>query len=153
MRNRTFYHILVCGCIVLGSLVFVRLQQKSILDSPSASQLMASNTYFGPVTPPPGNPQLVRVEILIRDSAEASGLQIVSVEFDHMAIPLKPRDIYGNRGNASFQLKPGSYKLQWTVNRDRFAWPRSVSHEEIVTVSPRDLWLQISIEGEQASIR
>jgi hypothetical protein len=96
---------------------------------------------------------LIRLEILIRDSAEANGLQIVSVEFDNTDIPLKPRDIYGNRGNASFQVKPGVYKLEWVVNRDKFAWPRSVTHEEVVTVDPRDLWLQISIEGDTATIR
>ncbi|HEV7738122.1 MAG TPA: hypothetical protein VGO47_12230 [Chlamydiales bacterium] len=154
--------VLVCGSLLGIGYAFLYCHQEaavitSFLHEATAkiklSQQMASNTYFGPIKPAPGNPQLVRLEVLVRDSPEASGLQIVSVEFNNTNIPLKPRDIYGNRGNASFQVKPGTYQLQWIVNRDKFAWPRSVTHEEIVTVSPRDLWLQVSIEGETASIR
>ncbi len=135
-------------------LSFVHFQLNAPTKSPSSLLgLTASNTYFGPVKRTPGNEQLIRLEILVRDSPEANGLQVVSVEFDNTDIPLKPRDIYGNRGNASFQMRPGTYKLVWVVNRDRFAWPRTTTHEEVVTVDSRDLWLQISIEGETASIR
>lgn len=100
-----------------------------------------------------GNPQLVRVQVIVRDAPEASGLQIISAQFNEQPIPLQPRDIYGNRGMASFQVPPDKYKLKWKMNRDKFAWPRTISHEEEVTISPRDLWLQITIEGETASIR
>jgi hypothetical protein len=114
--------------------------------------LVASNTYMGPTHPIPGNPQRIRVEIEIRDSSTASGPQIQKVIFNQEQIPLKPRDVNGSRGNASFLLAPGKYKLKWTVNRDNFIWPRSVDHEEEVLLSPRDLWIQISIEGNTASI-
>jgi hypothetical protein len=134
------------------SFVYFQLNDPSRESSPIVG-LTASNTYFGPVKQTPGNEQLIRVEILVRDSAEANGLQIVNVEFNNTTIPLKPRDVYGNRGNASFQMRPGTYQLTWAVNRDKFAWPRTVTHEETVTVDPRDLWLQISIEGDKASIR
>ena len=142
--------LLAIGCLFL---YFQRSIHKERTATATLPNQTASNTYFGPVKPIPGNPELVRLEVLVRDSPEAAGLQIVSVSFNNTDIPLKPRDIYGNRGSASFQLKPGTYLLQWTVNRDKFAWPRTVSHEEEVTVNPRDLWLQIYVEGETASIR
>ena len=117
------------------------------------STLVAQNTYMGPTEPVPGNPQLVKVELLIKDSSDISGVQIQSVIFDGQAIPLKPRDIFGKRGAASFQLPPGKYTLRWTVNRNKTIWPRNLSHEEEVSLSPRDLWVQILIIGDEASIR
>lgn len=118
-----------------------------------SQQLYGQYSYQGPTHPVPGNPQLVRVEVLVRDSPEEGGVQIQSVTFNGHGVPLKPRDIYGNRGSASFQVPPGKYKLAWVVQRDKVEWPRLLSHEELVTIDPRDLWLQISIEGEEASIR
>lgn len=116
--------------------------------------LLASggNTYLGPVTRVPGNPQLIRVEVIVKDSPAANGPQITRVEFYNKEIPLNPRDIYGNRGNASFQIPPGKYKLRWTVDVNQRVWPREVNHEEEVTVSPRDLWIQLEIEGDHAII-
>jgi hypothetical protein len=49
-------------------------------------------------------------------------------------------------------MKAGKYKLKWKVKRDQHAWPRTISHEEEVTIDPRDLWIQITITGENASI-
>jgi hypothetical protein len=121
--------------------------------SSSETALLAQNTYLGPKEPVPGNPPLVRVELLIKDSSTLSGVQIQSVTFDGQSIPLKPRDIFGKRGSASFQLTPGKYTLRWTVNRDKIIWPRNITHEEEVIIDPRDLWIQILIEGDQASIR
>lgn len=119
---------------------------------PSNTPLLTQNTYMGPTTPIPGNPSLVRVEVLVRDSPELAGVQIQSVIFDEKEIPLKPRDILGKRASASFQLPPGSYLLRWTVEKDKIVWPRTISHEEMVTIDPRDLWIQILIEGEHVSI-
>ena len=116
------------------------------------SSFLLLYSYQGPTEPVPGNPQLVKIEILVRDSPEAGGVQVQNVTFNGKEIPLQPRDIYGNRGSAGFQLSPGKYSLRWTVQKDKFAWPRVISHEEEVTVDPRDLWLQISIVGEKASI-
>lgn len=134
-----------------AGLVLIRFQPKATPPSQIANNLLGY-TYLGPVKSNPSKPQLVRVEVLVRDATESDGLQIVSVEFNKTNIPLKPRDIYGVRGTASFQVKPGDYPLRWVVNRDKFAWPRTLTHEETVTVSPRDFWLQISIVGETASI-
>jgi hypothetical protein len=124
-----------------------------LLGTKSIEGLLVQNTYFGPNHPLPGNPHLVRVEISVHDDTEPGGVQIQTVTFDNQNIPLKPRDIYGYRAKGSFQVEPGKYKLSWSIHRDRVIWPRTVSHEELVTVDPRDLWLQISIQGEKVSIR
>ena len=117
------------------------------------SLLAASYSYQGPTHPVQGNSQLVRVEVLVRDSPQANGLQIKSVNFNDQNIPLQPRDIYGNRGTGSFQVPPGKYKLHWIVQRDKLNWPRELTREEEVTIDSRDLWLQIEIVGDEASIR
>lgn len=140
MKRSTFFRLVALSASLLG-LTFL-----------SDIPIFASNTYFGPTAPIPGNPQLVKVEVQIRDSAELGGVTIRSVQFNGQQIPLKPADIFGNRGTGSFQLPPGTYKLRWTVERDRSVWPRTVRHEEEVTIDPRDLWIQIAIEGENASI-
>ncbi len=115
--------------------------------------LIASYSYQGPKNPVPGNPQLIRIELIVRDSPEAGGPQIKTVIFNDKEIQLKPRDIYGGRGTAGFQLSPGKYNLSWTVQRDLRVWPRFLTHEEEVTLDPRDLWLQIEIVGDDVSIR
>lgn len=153
MNKRLIRQILVCAALLGLGLAFLRFQKEAPMNMGALPGQTASYTYFGPDKSVTDPSKLVRLEILVRDSSDADGLQIVSVQFNRTDIPLKPRDLYGYRGNASFQVKPGTYKLLWVVNRDRFAWPRTITHEEIVTVSPRDLWLQISIEGETASIR
>ena len=118
----------------------------------SLALLLTSYTYFGPKSPVPGNPQLVQVQVVVRDSLDEQGPQVTNVWFNQQSIPLKPRDIYGNRGMGSFQVPPGEYKLQWKLNRNKLVWPRTVDREEKVTVSPRDQWLEIKIEGDQVSI-
>jgi hypothetical protein len=117
------------------------------------SELLVQNTYLGPTSPVPGNPQLIRVEVSFRDSPELGNVEIQNASFNGVPIPLKPRDVYGFRGKGSFQLPPGKYKLNWTVNRSKSAWPRTVPHEEIVTLDPRDLWVEVDVVGEEASIR
>ena len=144
------------ACLTALSAVFFFMEQEARdrTVSEGAAPLIASagTTYFGPKSPVVGNPQLVRIEVVLKDSADSSGPQLVSVTFYNKNIPLKPRDVYGNRGSASFQVPPGKYKLNWTVNRDRYVWPRRVEHEMVVTVSPRDLWLQLEVQGDQATL-
>jgi hypothetical protein len=110
-------------------------------------------TYKGPTSPVPNENKLVRIEVVLRDSPDLAGVQIQKAELNGEEIPLQPRDLFGNRGSAGFQLLPGKYRLKWTVQRDKRVWPRVINHEEEVTVSPRDLWIQILIVGEDASIR
>ena len=111
-----------------------------------------TNTYLGPTEPVPGNPHLVRIQVIVHDNPDPGGVQIKEVRLNATAVPLKPRDIYGFRGEASFQLPPGTYTLKWIVQRDRFIWPRTVTHEEKVKIDPKDLWIQIAITGESAAI-
>ena len=144
MTTRPLPLLLVAGAL----LAFTLFKQRP----PSAPELLASNTYLGPTTPIPGKPQLVRIEVLVRDAQDPAGPQVVSVNFNQMNVPLKPRDIYGNRGSGSFQLSPGQYKLRWVTNQNKIIWPRNATHEELVTVSPRDLWVQVQIDGDQATI-
>jgi len=133
---------------ILSSILFFL---KDLPENRNTSLLAsAGNTYFGPKSPT--SEHLVRVQVIMKDSEEASGPQLTRVEFNGTMIPLKPRDVYGNRGSGSFQVSPGKYKLHWTTSRDNFAWPREVNHEEEVTISPRDLWLQLEIQGDKAEI-
>ncbi|HSX14066.1 MAG TPA: hypothetical protein VLE96_06590 [Chlamydiales bacterium] len=112
-----------------------------------------AQTYLGPKKFGLESADLIRVEILVKDSPLLSGLQIQNVVFNGQIVPLKPRDVFGKRGDASFQLPPGKYILKWTANRDSLIWPRVLKFEEEVILDPRDLWIQVQIEGDQASIR
>jgi hypothetical protein len=112
-----------------------------------------AQTYLGPKEFGPKSSELIRVEVLVKDSPDLSGLQIQNVFFNGVQIPLKPRDIFGKRGDASFQLPPGKYGLHWTANRDTLVWPRVLKFEEEVILDPRDLWVQVQIIGDQATIR
>ncbi len=151
-RKTHFLLILGASLCALNLLLFCASAKPcSSVEKPQ--ELITQNTYLGPTEKSPNSNQLVRVEILIKDSPDLAGVQIQSVTFDGQAIPLKPRDIFGKRGAASFQLLPGKYTLRWSVNRDKIIWPRTLTHEEIVTIDPRDLWVQILIEGDAASIR
>lgn len=109
-----------------------------------------TNTYLGPNQKTTSD--LVRVQVLVYNDPDPKGVIITQATFDGSSIPLKPRDIYGFRGQASFQKRPGKYKLRWQVERSGTDWPRTVSHEEQVTLDGRDLWLQITITGEKAVI-
>jgi len=62
------------------------------------SMQLVQNTYFGPIAPAPGNQQLIRVEVIIRDDPAPGGLQVQEVQFNRTKIPLKPRDVNGFRG-------------------------------------------------------
>ena len=143
----SFYFLLLFVCLV--GMVFCFNQDTASLCNADIVQ----NTYFGPKTPRTGNQILVRVQILIHDSPDPSGVQISQVNFNGQNIPLKPRDVSGFRGEGSFQVPPGTYDLVWVVERDKLVWPRQIDHEEVVTISPRDLWIQLSIVGETVSIR
>lgn len=122
------------------------IQQSSLLIAQN------TNTYFGPREKLPRNSQLIRVQILVNDDPNPQGVQIDEISFDGQAIPLKPRDVHGFRGQASFQLKAGQYTLKWKVRRDSSDWPRLISREEEVHLNAQDLWIQISIVGETATI-
>lgn len=153
IRTTSLLTLLFAACFLIGSLFLLSYPSNFKKFSIFNSTEVVQNTYLGPIAPVPGNPQLIRVEIIVNDDPELGGLQIVDVKFNSTQIPLKPRDINGFRGQASFQLPPGKYKLSWKLNRDKYVWPRTVSHEQIVHLNARDLWVQVTIQGEDASIR
>ncbi len=132
---------------MMGTLLFFK-QQPFLSHGGLIAQNV--NNYLGPDGRTP--PELVRIQLLVHDDPNPQGVQIESVKFNGQSVPLKPRDIYGFRGQASFQLRPGKYTLKWKVQRDRLTWPRTIEHTEEVTIDPRDLWIQINIVGEKASI-
>ncbi|MBM3184594.1 MAG: hypothetical protein FJZ64_04750 [Chlamydiae bacterium] len=146
--RKSHFLVIICAFLFAFALFFY-FEEKVSPERP----LLASYSYQGPTTSVPGNPQFIQIQVLIKDSPEAGGVQIQNAEFNGKTIPLKPRDIYGNRGSAGFQVAPGKYKLKWVVQKSNLIWPRLVRHEEIVNVNPRDLWLQIEIVGDNASIR
>lgn len=110
------------------------------------------NNYFGPSEKIPGNPDLIRVQVLIYDDPNPQGVKISSVIFNGQTIPLKPADIWGFRGQGSFQLRPNKYALSWKVKRSSTSWPRNETQKQEVELDARDLWIQITIHGDQASI-
>lgn len=156
MGSQRFFHfILVIGTVLtmMGTLLFFKQGSIPFAASNHHSLIVQNtNSYLGPKEKIPGNPQLIRVQVLVNDDPSPQGVQILEAEFDQIDIPLKPRDVYGFRGQASFQKAPGKYMLRWRVKRDSFAWPRTVSHEEEVNLDPRDLWIQITITGNTAAI-
>ncbi|MFI5343391.1 MAG: hypothetical protein ACHQUC_04125 [Chlamydiales bacterium] len=142
------------GILLLGTfLCTLNLLHFFSREPKQVGRFITQNTYLGPTESNPANGDLIRVEVLIKDSPDLSGLQIQNVTFNREEIPLKPRDIFGKRGAASFQLPPGKYILRWTVNRDKLIWPRTADYEEEVLLNQRDLWVQIIVEGAQVSIR
>jgi hypothetical protein len=157
MRSQRFFQLFtVFGALlsIAGILLFFKQGDLPLLSKSSLSSLVAqnTNTYLGPNQKVPGNPQLIRVQVLAYNDPNPKGVEIREVIFDGTCIPLKPRDIYGFRGQASFQKPPGKYKLSWIVEKDKQAWPRTISHEEEVILDPRDLWIQITITGNAAEI-
>lgn len=156
MNSQKFFQfLLIFGTVLmmLGTLLFFKQGQLPLLGA-NHYDLVAqnTNTYLGPNQKIPGNPQLIRVQILVYNDPNPKGPTILNAQFEGTSIPLKPRDIYGYRGQASFQKPPGKYKLKWTVERDGINWPRTVDHEEEVILDERDFWIQISIVGNNAEI-
>ncbi len=147
--KKVFSFLLILGaCLVFTGTILLKKTE------PSRSHLLAqnTNTYLGPNQKIPGNPELIRVQILVYNDPDPKGVTISKAEFEGTSIPLKPRDIYGFRGQASFQKPPGKYKLKWEVERSDTSWPRTVDHEEEVLLDGRDLWIQITIVGDSAEI-
>lgn len=147
---RLWHFLLGLGVLCLVTSLLLQFQPARLFDG--RQLLAASYTYLGPDGSAQKQPGLVQVQILVRDSLDPSGPEVTSVAFNNQNVPLQPRDIYDNRGNASFQMEPGTYELRWTVNVRKKVWPRNVTYTHQVEISPRDSWIQISIEGDKASI-
>jgi hypothetical protein len=140
MAQRIIQFILVLGAVLFGTALFFYFSQHS---------LYAQMQYFGPTSPVPG---LVKVEIQIYDDPDLGGVTMQEVIFNEQSIPLKPVGIHGYRGGGSFQEKPGTYKLVWKVARTKNDWPRTVRHEQKIQVMVKDVWIQISLQGEKIEV-
>ena len=150
MGSQKFFQcLLVFGTALWALGIFLFFQKGEV---PTALLSQNTNTYLGPNQKIPGKPKLIQLQLLVYNDPNPKGVLIVSASFDGTTVPLKPSDIYGFRGQASFQKGPGKYKLRWEVERDEKSWPRTVSHEEDVTLDARDLWIQITIMGDKAEI-
>lgn len=151
--QRFFQFLLVLGATLfaLGAILFFKQGKWPLVKEPRLI-CQNTNTYLGPNRKLPNNPQLIRVQILVYNDPNPKGVTIAKASFDGTSIPLKPRDIYGYRGQASFQKPPGKYKLKWEVEGDKKLWPRTVDHETEVFLDVRDFWIQITINGNNAEI-
>jgi hypothetical protein len=110
-----------------------------------------SNYYLGPKSGSSNN-QLVRIQLIMNDSPKNGGPQLLEVYFNDQSVPLKPRDIFGSRGQASFQLPAKSYSLKWKLQLDKENWPRTQTKQETIIIDPKDMWIQITIEGDKVTI-
>lgn len=108
--------------------------------------LWAQTPYYGPNSPAPG---LIQVQLLVYDQPTENGLKIESVQFDGRNIALQPPDVYGFRGGGGFQMEPGNYQLQWVVSTGQSSWPRSVNYKKSIAIQRGDVWVQLTIKGDQ----
>lgn len=157
MQTQKFFHFfLIVGTalLMMATLSFFKQKEMPLFSAIHHSSLIAQNTnnYLGPNQRLPNNVQMIKIQVLVYNDPNPAGVKIVNAELDGSSIPLKPADIHGFRGQASFQKSPGKYKLKWVVDRGESTWPRTVEHEENVHLNPRDMWLQISISGDTAEI-
>jgi hypothetical protein len=110
----------------------------------------AQTPYYGPTSPVAG---LIKVEIQVYDDPDLNGVKVEEVIFDGKNIPLKPVGIHGFRGGGNFQVKAGSHLLIWRISKGSKApWPRVVQHQQKVEIREGNDWVQITIQGEQATI-
>lgn len=110
--------------------------------------LWAQTPYYGPNSPVSG---LVQVQLLVYDQPEAGGLKIESVRFNGRNVALQPPDVYGFRGGGGFQLQPGNYQLEWDVSTGQSDWPRSRNYKKSIPIQRGDVWVQVTIQGDQAN--
>lgn len=140
MARKVLYLVLLLGAALSACGVVFFFQHHAIY---------AQTPYYGPTSPVAG---LIPIEIQIYDDPELGGVTIQEVIFNGRQIPLKPSGIRGYRGGGSFKLSPGSYDLSWTVSRKTHEWPNTVKHTQKVRIAQNDVWVQIAIQGESATV-
>lgn len=118
--------------------------------------LLAQSSYYGPKPPPhfgpPSIENTIRVQIQIYDDPALGGARIEEVSFNQQDIPLQSPDLHGFRGGAGFQMSPGKYDLVWSVSTDRTSSPKTVQQKQKISISKGDQWIQITIQGENATV-
>ena len=118
--------------------------------------VVAQSNYFGPKPPPhflsPPATNAIRVQIQIYDDPSLGGARINEVSFNQTKIPLQAPDLHGYRGGGGFQVPAGKYSLNWNVTVYQESSSQTFDHKKTVTISKNDTWVQIMIQGEEASI-
>lgn len=99
----------------------------------------------------PVDKKIVRVEINVYDNTSKDFYDVIEVKFNNQQIPLQKADASGRRARKYYQVKPGTYALEWKVSKSKFGWPRSTTHEKEITINPNDKFAYIEIKGEKAS--
>ena len=140
MAQKVLYFVLLLGAVLCGISIVLFFQHQD---------LYAQTQYFPPSL---SSGKLIPVEIQIYDDPELGGVTIQDVSFDGQQIPLKPTGVYGFRGGGSFKKASGSYDLVWTIQRPGNDWPRTVQKKQKVIIKGNDVWVQISIHGENMTV-
>jgi hypothetical protein len=140
MAQKILYLLVLLGAVLCGVGVILFFNHRVCY---------AQTPYYGPTSPVEG---LIPVQIHIYDSSELGGVTIEEASFTGQSIPLKPSGLRGFRGGGSFRQAPGSYDLIWTVSRTGTDWPRMIKHKQKIRINKTDVWVQIEINGETASV-
>lgn len=91
---------------------------------------------------------VIRIEIVVFDDLEAQNGKILEVKLDDVNLILKPSDPSGSRGTSFFQLFPGKHVLKWTVQNNKYKWPRYTKYKQELKIKKQDQWIHIRIEGK-----
>ena len=140
MAQKVLYLLFWVGAVLCGIGVILFFNQRVCY---------AQTPYYGPTSPVEG---LIPVQIHVYDSPELGGMTIEEASFNGQDIPLKPSGIRGFRGGGSFRQAPGNYDLNWTVSRPGNDWPRTVKHKQKIRINQNDVWVQIEINGDTATV-
>lgn len=101
----------------------------------------------------PINEKIVRVEIQIYDDTAKDYFDVIEVTFNNKKIDLLRSDMSGNRGRAYFQLKPGSYSLEWTITTKKASsWPNTQNLQKTITLPDIERFVNITIVGKEATV-
>jgi len=98
------------------------------------------------------NEKIIRVEIKVLDDTTKDQYDIMQVKFNNHQIPLLKADASGRRARKYYQMKPGTYELEWKVSKNKTAWPRSKTYEREITLRETDNFAYILIIGENVTI-
>ncbi|NGX33682.1 MAG: hypothetical protein K1060chlam1_00022 [Candidatus Anoxychlamydiales bacterium] len=96
--------------------------------------------------------KIIRVEIEVLDDTKKDFHDVIEVKFNNHQIPLLKADASGRRARKYYQLKPGTYEIEWKVSKSKTAWPKSKTYEKKIRLREKDKFVYILIEGENISI-
>ncbi len=98
------------------------------------------------------NEKKVTVEIEVIDDLTKDGGKIFDVIFYGKVLPLRPPGSNGERGVVYFEIPPGKYKIQWTVNYIKYEWPRTSKLDKIINIEDTQTRAYILIKGDNITV-